>query len=68
MVSGSVGLASSVVLIVLGPGIWVNVLGYEEAVFPYAYPTLASMILSFSIAWAFTSYDRSRCNTSLESS
>ena len=37
------GLLVVVVLIVLGPSVWVDVLGNEVAIFPYAYPTLFSV-------------------------
>jgi len=44
-----VGLVSSIVLILLGPQVWVSVLGNEQAVFPYDYPALFTMPLSFMV-------------------
>ena len=40
---GVTGLVVVVVLVVLSPTIWVNVLGNTNAIFPYAYPTLFSV-------------------------
>lgn len=51
LAGGSVGLLSSVAMIVAGPPIWVGVLGYEQPLFPYAYPALASMPLAFLTCW-----------------
>jgi cation/acetate symporter len=40
---GATGLVVVVVLVILSPTIWVNVLGNADAIFPYAYPTLFSV-------------------------
>lgn len=53
------GLVSSVGLLVLGPAIWVNVLGHETAIFPYSNPALFSMSLAFIAAWVASITDRS---------
>lgn len=59
-VSGGVtGLIVVVVLIVLGPTVWVNVLGNESAIFPYAYPTLFSVGAAFVVTMAVSILDRS---------
>ncbi len=31
----------------LGPTIWVQILGYEKAIFPYEYPALFSITVAF---------------------
>ena len=41
-----VGLVSSVSLIVVGPQVWVSVLGFERALFPYDYPALFTLPLA----------------------
>jgi cation/acetate symporter len=51
IMGGSVGLATAVVALVLGPSIWVAVLGYPEPVFPYQYPTVLAMPLAFATAY-----------------
>ena len=56
---GYTGLLLAVSLIILGPTVWVNVLGHEEPVFPYAYPTLFSMGACFLFAWFFSITDNS---------
>ena len=56
---GYTGLLLAVSLIILGPTVWVNVLGYEEPIFPYAYPTLFSMGAGFLFAWFFSITDNS---------
>jgi cation/acetate symporter len=57
LAGGSVGLLSSVALIAAGPPIWVGVLGHEQALFPYAYPALASMPLAFAVCWLVSRFD-----------
>lgn len=53
-----VGLLSSVVLIVLGPQVWVSVLGHETALFPYDYPALFTMPLAIIVAWLISKTDK----------
>jgi cation/acetate symporter len=57
LASGTVGLVSSVLLIVVGPAIWVNMLHHARPLFPYAYPALASMPLAFLTAWLVSRFD-----------
>ena len=56
---GYTGLLLAVSLIILGPNVWVNVLGHEQPLFPYTYPTLFSMGACFLFAWFFSVTDRS---------
>ena len=56
---GYTGLVLAVSLLILGPNVWVNVLGHEQAVFPYTYPTLFSMGACFLCAWLFSVTDKS---------
>jgi cation/acetate symporter len=59
-VAGSVaGLLSAIVLLVLSPAVWVNVLHHEAALFPYSNPALFSMGLAFFSAWLFSVTDAS---------
>jgi cation/acetate symporter len=44
-------------LIIAGPPIWVGVLGYEQPLFPFAYPALASMPLAFLTCWIVSRLD-----------
>jgi cation/acetate symporter len=54
-----VGLVSSVGLIVVGPQVWVSVLGFEQPLFPYDYPALFTMPLAVGVTWLFSVSDRS---------
>ena len=56
---GYTGLVLAVSLLILGPNVWVNVLGHEQALFPYTYPTLFSMGACFLCAWLFSVTDKS---------
>ena len=59
-VAGSVaGLVSAVVLLVLSPAVWVNVMHHDQALFPYSNPALFSMGLAFFSAWLFSVTDAS---------
>jgi cation/acetate symporter len=59
IVGGSTGLVVVILLTVLSPTIWVSVLGHEEAIYPYAYPTLFSMLAAFGVTIAVSMADRS---------
>ena len=59
-VGGFAGLISAVVLVTLGPVVWVQILGHAKPIFPYAYPALHSMILAFICIWFFSVTDRSK--------
>ena len=47
MYGGFIGLLSALILVFLGPTVWVETLGFEDAIFPYKYPGLFSMSISF---------------------
>lgn len=49
--AGTVGLVSSVTLLVLGPACWVKALGFSEPIFPSDYPALICLPLAFAAAW-----------------
>ena len=55
----TVGLISSIGLIVVGPQVWVSVLGFESPLFPYNYPALFTMPLAFITMWIFSVTDKS---------
>jgi cation/acetate symporter len=46
---GVTGLASAVLLTVIGPGIWVKVLGYAAPIFPYDPPAIVTIPLAFAV-------------------
>ncbi|ANF58268.1 cation acetate symporter [Halotalea alkalilenta] len=56
---GGLGLATAIALMILGPTIWVSILGNAEPIYPYDYPALFSMIVAFTGIWLFSVTDRS---------
>ena len=59
VIGGSLGLATAVLLVILGPIVWVQILGNAEAIFPYKYPALFSVTVSFVGIWFFSITDKS---------
>jgi len=59
VVGGSLGLATAVILVILGPIVWVQILGNAEAIFPYKYPALFSVTVAFVSIWFFSITDKS---------
>ena len=59
MLGGWLGLITAVVLMILGPTIWVQILGHEKAIFPYEYPALFSISVAFLGIWLFSATDNS---------
>lgn len=60
LVGGSLGLATALILTIISPTVWVDVFGYAEAIFPYKYPALFSMIVAFVGIWFFSVTDKSK--------
>ncbi|GAC06196.1 sodium:solute symporter family transporter [Paraglaciecola chathamensis] len=56
---GVVGLISSVALIVLGPKVWVSIVGAPMAIFPYDYPALFTMTAAFITMFVVSKLDHS---------
>lgn len=61
---GSMGLLTCFVLILLSDSVWVKLFGHESAVFPYVYPTIVAMPVTFIICWLVSQSDRSRSGAS----
>ncbi|AVK35883.1 cation acetate symporter [Morganella morganii] len=59
LAGGWLGLLTAVILMILGPTIWVNILGHEKAIYPYEYPALFSMFAAFIAAWLVSVADNS---------
>nr|WP_207302049.1 cation acetate symporter [[Erwinia] mediterraneensis] len=59
MVGGWLGLLTAVILMILGPTIWVQVLGNASPIYPYEYPALFSMLVAFIGTWFFSVTDNS---------
>jgi len=59
VIGGTLGLATAVMLVILGPIVWVQILGNAEAIFPYKYPALFSVTVAFVGIWFFSVTDKS---------
>lgn len=59
VVGGWAGLFTAVILMILGPAVWVNVLGNQYPIYPYEYPALFSMLMAFTGSWLFSVTDKS---------
>ena len=44
---GLIGLITTITLVILGPTIWVEVLGFDKPIFPYKYPAIFTVSISF---------------------
>jgi cation/acetate symporter len=60
---GMTGLVSAVVLTILGPSIWVSVLGHATPAFPIDPPALITVPLGFLVCWAVSVLDRNAVAT-----
>ena len=58
VLGGSTGLVLSVVLTILGPSVWVKVLGYATPVFPLDPPTLVALPAAFIVCVGVSLLDR----------
>ncbi|UCM99459.1 cation acetate symporter [Sulfurimonas sp. SWIR-19] len=59
VIGGTLGLATAVMLVILGPIVWVQIFGNAEAIFPYKYPALFSVTVAFVGIWFFSVTDKS---------
>jgi len=60
VLGGSLGLGVAVLLVILGPIVWVQILGNAQAIFPYKYPALFSVTIAFIGIWFFSITDKSK--------
>ncbi|WP_252271205.1 cation acetate symporter [Pseudomonas subflava] len=59
MIGGWLGLITAVGLMILGPTIWVQILGNATPIYPYEYPALFSILVAFVGIWFFSITDKS---------
>jgi cation/acetate symporter len=59
LAGGYAGLAVALILVLLGPTVWVSLLGFERPIFPYDYPTLFAMPANLIFAFWFSVADKS---------
>ncbi|WP_407296759.1 cation acetate symporter [Stutzerimonas zhaodongensis] len=60
LIGGAMGLGTALLLTILSPTVWVDVLHFETAIFPYKYPALFAMIAAFAGLWFFSVTDKSK--------
>ena len=53
------GLITAVVLVILSPTVWVEIIGNAKAIFPYKHPALFSISVAFIGIWFFSITDKS---------
>lgn len=59
VVGGYLGLISAVAMVVMGPNVWVQVLGNAQAIVPYSNPALFTVVIAFAGIWFFSVTDKS---------
>jgi len=60
LAGGYAGLATELILVLLGPTVWVTLFGFDKPIFPYRYPTLFAMIANLGCAYWFSITDKSQ--------
>jgi len=56
---GGSGLVLALVLVIIGPTVWVDALGNKEAIIPIKNPALFSVTLAFFMCWLMSKTDKS---------
>ncbi|RYY03103.1 MAG: cation acetate symporter [Gammaproteobacteria bacterium] len=59
VVGGSLGLITALILVVIGPTVWVDTFHFEKAIFPFKYPAIFSVCIAFVGIWLFSILDKS---------
>jgi len=59
VLGGYIGLASALILVILGPVVWTQILGMGEAIVPYKFPAVFSVPAAFIAIWFFSVTDNS---------
>lgn len=59
VLGGYIGLVSALVLVILGPAVWTEILGNAEAIVPYKFPAVFSVPMAFIAIWFFSITDKS---------
>ena len=59
VIGGSLGLLTTILLVVLSSTVWVDMLNFPDPIFPYKYPALFSMSIAFVMIYLFSITDSS---------
>ena len=60
---GMIGLFTTIALVILGPTIWVEVFGFKKAIFPYKYPAIFTVSISFLAIFVISIMDKTTKKT-----
>ena len=58
-IGGFIGLLVAVILVILGPIVWVDILGNQKPIFPFKYPALFSVTMAFFFIILISKLDNS---------
>jgi cation/acetate symporter len=65
VLGGYIGLISALVMVILGPVVWTQIMGMGDPIIPYKFPAVFSVPLAFIAIWFFSitdsSEDAARC-------
>lgn len=59
VIGGSLGLLTALILVVIGPTVWVDAFHFEKSIFPFKYPAIFSVSIAFVGIWLFSVLDKS---------
>ena len=59
VIGGWLGLSSAVIMVLLGPVVWTQILNMGEAIVPYKFPALFTVAIAFISIWFFSITDKS---------
>lgn len=59
LIGGYLGLGTAVLFVVLSKTVWVDILGFKEAIFPWGNPAIFSVTVAFLGIWWFSKTDKS---------
>lgn len=59
VMGGALGLAAAVIMVLLGPVVWTQILDMGAALVPYKFPALFTVIIAFVGIWFFSITDKS---------
>jgi cation/acetate symporter len=70
VIGGYIGLISALVLVILGPVVWTQILDMGDPIVPYKFPAVFSVPLAFIAIWYFSitdnSEDAKRCREAFD--
>jgi cation/acetate symporter len=62
LIGGFLGLITALLLVITGPTVWKDIIGFAEPLFPFKQPALFSMPVAFFGIWFFSITDKSKAS------